>query len=246
MLGFAPLSTVALSSLPEAAAAGAFTLTVSPGAVACVGQSVTLRAARNVVASPATVPIAGQSVALAVGRRITVTQATVPITGQSVTLTYTPAGAAATITVTPATVAVVGQTVDLTVVTAGAATSGGGGSGLTKAELAKYERQRKKFEEDRQRAEDELRATIRTVYRRVNGLPEPVKDVVAEARTAPVEVLPAQVEEIAAALRVVGTREAMGLAARIERNTRELERLAAEADAENDDEEAILMVLMAA
>lgn len=107
-LGITSLSETPLSTQKAAAAAGAYTLTVSPATVAIVGQSVTLRAARQLAVSPGTVAITGQSVTLRAARQLLVSPATVAITGQSVTLR-----AARQLVVSPATVAITGQSVTL-------------------------------------------------------------------------------------------------------------------------------------
>lgn len=94
----------------DAGGGGAFTLTVDPATVAITGQSVALRADRQLAVSLATVAIAGQSITLALMRRVTVSPATLPIAGQSVTLR-----AARQLVSTPDTAAITGQSVILRV-----------------------------------------------------------------------------------------------------------------------------------
>jgi hypothetical protein len=99
-------------ALLETTAAGGgptYTLTVTKGTVTFAGQSVELKAGRNLGVTNATVSFSGQTTGLNAGRNLSVTNASMAFGGQSTSL-----NAGRHIGVTNATVAMGGQNVTLT------------------------------------------------------------------------------------------------------------------------------------
>lgn len=87
-----PLNGVWLSKPPVAAAAIAYTLTVTAGAVTATGSAVGLTLERTLSVQAGSATASGSSVGLTLGRSVTVNAGAVTGTGSSVDLTFTHIG----------------------------------------------------------------------------------------------------------------------------------------------------------
>ena len=92
-LGFGSLAELPLSSLPEAAASGAYTITANAGSYAYTGVAATITRTRVLSADAGSYPYTGQDATIARSKLVTADAGSYPYTGIDATITYTPAGA---------------------------------------------------------------------------------------------------------------------------------------------------------